>query len=147
MLSELTLAFMVMAACVLIHTAGLVVAADWLLDRRERFERQRPGMLRFSLYLILVFSVVIGLHLTEMAVWAVVYQWWGLFPDFETSLYFSMGSYTTIGYGDVVLQQRWRLLGAVEGVSGVLLCGLSTAFIFVVLNALIQIRAREQSDS
>ncbi|MFL6335279.1 MAG: potassium channel family protein [Pyrinomonadaceae bacterium] len=147
MLSELTLAFMVMAVCVLIHTAGLVVAADWLLDRRERFEQQRPGMLRFSLYLILVFSAVTGLHLMETAVWAVVYQWWGLFPDFETSLYFSMGSYTTIGYGDVVLQQRWRLLGAVEGVSGVLLCGLSTAFIFVVLNALIQIRARAQADS
>jgi voltage-gated potassium channel len=141
MLSELTLAFVVLAVCVLIHTAGLVGTAEWLFDRREKFERRRPGMMRFSLYLILVFSVVTVLHLTETAVWAVVYRWWGLFPDFETALYFSMGSYTTIGYGDVVLPQRWRLLGAVEGISGVLLCGLSTAFIFVVLNALLQIRA------
>jgi hypothetical protein len=134
------------AVCVLIHTAGLVATAEWLIDRRGRFERRRPGMMRFSLYLILVCSVVTALHLTETAVWAAVYQWWGLFPDFETSLYFSMGSYTTIGYGDVVLPQRWRLLGAVEGISGVLLCGLSTAFIFVVLNALIQVRARRQDD-
>ncbi|MFL6255975.1 MAG: ion channel [Pyrinomonadaceae bacterium] len=146
MLSELTLAFVVVAVCVVIHTAGLVSAAEWLIDRRERFE-QRSGMTLFSLYLILVFSVVIVLHLTETAVWAAVYQWWGLFPDYETSLYFSLGSYTTIGYGDVVLPQRWRLLGAVEGVSGVLLCGLSTAFIFVVLNALIQIRMRGRADS
>lgn len=146
MLSELTLAFVVVAVCVLIHTAGLVATAEWLFDRRGRFERRRPGMMRFSLYLILVCSVVTGLHLTETAVWAAVYQWWGLFPDFETSLYFSMGSYTTIGYGDVVLPQRWRLLGAVEGISGVLLCGLSTAFIFVVLNALIQLRARRLDD-
>jgi hypothetical protein len=144
-LSELTLAFMVVAICVVIHTAGLVSAAEWLIARRERFE-QRSDITLFSLYLILVFSVVTGLHLAETAIWAVVYQWWGLFPDYETSLYFSLGSYTTIGYGDVVLPQRWRLLGAVEGVSGVLLCGLSTAFIFVVLNALIQIRARARAD-
>ena len=146
MLSELTLAFMVVAVCVVIHTAGLVGAAEWLIARRERFE-QRSDITLFSLYLILVFSVVTGLHLAETAIWAVVYQWWGLFPDYETSLYFSLGSYTTIGYGDVVLPQRWRLLGAVEGVSGVLLCGLSTAFIFVVLNALIQIRARARTNS
>lgn len=144
MLPELTLAFMVVAVCVSIHTAGLVTTAEWLIDRRLLFER-RPGLVLFSLYLILVFSVVVVLHLTETAVWATVYRWWGLFPDYETSLYFSMGSYTTIGYGDVVLPQRWRLLGAVEGISGVLLCGLSTAFIFVVLNALIQLRARRQA--
>ena len=139
MLSELTLAFGVVAVCVGIHTAGLLGAAEWLIDNRARFE-QRPDMTLFSLCLILVFSGITLLHLAEMAVWAAVYQWWGLFPDFETSLYFSMGSYTTIGYGDVVLPEKWRLLGAVEGISGVLLCGLSTAFIFVVLNALAQIR-------
>ena len=145
MLSELTLAFVVVAVCVVIHTAGLVGAAEWLIDRRERFEL-RSGMTLFSLYLILVFSVVTGLHLMETAVWAAVYQWWGLFPDYETSLYFSLGSYTTIGYGDVLLPQKWRLLGAVEGISGVLLCGLSTAFIFVIVNALLEIRTKS-SDS
>jgi hypothetical protein len=56
-----------------------------------------------------------------------------------------MVSYTTIGYGDVILPQNWRLLGAIEGVSGVLLCGVSTAFIFAVLNAMIKIRIRQQS--
>ena len=139
MLSELTLAFGVVAVCVVIHTAGLLSAAEWLFDNRARFER-RPDMTLFSLCLILVFSGIMLLHLAETAIWAVVYRWWGLFPDFETSLYFSMGSYTTIGYGDVVLPEKWRLLGAVEGISGVLLCGLSTAFIFVILNGLVQIR-------
>ena len=139
MLSELALAFGVVAVCVVIHTAGLLGAAEWLIDRREGFKR-RPGMTQVSLYLILVCSVIMVLHLAETAVWAAVYRWWGLFPDYETSLYFSLGSYTTIGYGDVVLPQKWRLLGAVEGISGVLLCGLSTAFIFVVLNSLAQIR-------
>jgi len=147
MLSELTLAFVVVAVCVVIHTAGLVGAAEWMIDHRAGFERRRPGLARFCLYLTLVFAVIIVLHLLETVVWAVVYQWWGLFPDYETALYFSLGSYTTIGYGDVVLPQRWRLLGAVEGISGVLLCGLSTAFIFVVMNMLFQIRAQQQANS
>ena len=147
MLSALTLAFVVVAVCVVIHTAGLVGAAEWLIDHRARFERQSPGLARFCLYLTLVFAFIIVLHLLETTIWAVVYQWWGLFPDYETSLYFSLGSYTTIGYGDVVLTQRWRLLGAVEGISGVLLCGLSTAFIFVVMNMLFQIRAQQQAHS
>lgn len=146
MLSELTLAFMVVAVCVVIHTAGMVGLAEWLIDRREKFER-RPSLLLFNLYLILVFAIVIGLHLSETIIWAAAYRWWGLFPNFETSLYFSMTSYTTIGYGDVVLPEKWRLLGVVEGISGVLLCGLSTAFIFVVLNALVQIRAPQAADS
>lgn len=146
MLSELTLAFGVVAICVVIHTAGLLCAAEWLIGKRGMFEL-RPGMLRASFYLILVCSVIMMLHLAEAAVWAAVYLWWGLFTDYETSLYFSLTSYTTIGYGDVVLPQKWRLLGAVEGISGVLLCGLSTAFIFVVLNVLIQIRVPQQSQS
>ena len=139
MLTELAFACGIVAICVVIHTVGLVVLIDWLLGRRARLERQ-PGMANFTLLLIWVFGVIILLHLMETAIWAVFYQWWSLFPDFETSFYFSLGSYTTIGYGDVVLPQKWRLLGGMEGVSGVLLCGLSTAFIFAIVNALFQIR-------
>jgi len=53
-------------------------------------------------------------------------------------------SYTAIGYGDVVLPQNWRLLGAIQGVLGVLLCGLSTAFIFAVMNAMFKARMQQQ---
>jgi len=81
----------------------------------------------------------------EAAIWAVFYYHSGLFPDFETSLYFSIGSYTTIGYGDVVLPRAWRMLGGIEGLSGVLLCGLSTAFVFAVVNAMFQKRLGAQT--
>ena len=72
--------------------------------------------------------------------WAAFYWSQSLFENFETSLYFSLTSYTTIGFGDVVLPRRWRLLGAVEGISGVLLCGVSTAFIFAIVTVLFRIR-------
>src|ERR1044071_441777 len=126
MLNELAVACGIVAICVVIHTAGLVALVEWLLSRRARLEG-KSGMAHYTLLLIWVFAVIILLHLMETAVWAACYQWWRLFPDYETSFYFSLGSYTTIGYGDVVLPQKWRLLGGIEGVSGVLLCGLSTA--------------------
>lgn len=139
MLNELLVAFGIVAVCVVLHTAGMVMLAEWLLRRRAALER-RSGVTNFALLLIMVFAVIILLHLTEAAIWATFYRQQGLFPDYETSLYFSLTSYSTIGYGDVLLPQRWRLLGCVEGISGVLLCGVSTAFIFVIVNALIQIR-------
>ena len=144
MLTELVIAFGIVAICVVIHTSGMVILAQWLL-RRLSLERYTSSLTRYTLLLILVFAVIIVLHLAEAAIWAAFYQWQGLFPDYETSLYFSLGSYTTIGYGDVVLPQRWRLLGGIEGVSGVLLCGLSTAFIFVIVTMLFQTRIKLQT--
>ncbi len=142
MLRVLVLAFGIVAVCVVIHISGMVLLAEWLIERRALFERQ-TGMLRMALVLVVVFSVTVLLHLIEASLWAVFYSWWSLFPDFETSLYFSLTSYTTMGFGDVVLPQKWRLLGGLEGFSGVLLCGLSTAFIFVIVNELVEIESKQ----
>lgn len=92
----------------------------------------------YATLLTIIFGVIIVLHVFETNIWAVFYYWRRLFADYETSLYFSLGTYTTIGYGDVVLPTKWRLLGSIEGISGVLLCGLSTAFLFAVINVLFQ---------
>jgi hypothetical protein len=54
----------------------------------------------------------------EIAIWAAFYFGNSLFSDFETALYFSTTSYTTIGFGDVVLPRAWRMLGGIEGVTG-----------------------------
>jgi hypothetical protein len=92
--------------------------------------------------LILVFVALLFLHVAENCIWAAYYNRQGLFGNYETALYFSLGTSTTIGYGDVLLPQRWRLLGAMEGISGVLLCGLSTAFLFSVVSTLFQFRTQ-----
>ena len=129
----------------LIHITGLVILAEWLMDRRDKLERQ-TSLPRLTLVLILVFAVTILLHLTETAIWASFYQWWDLFPDYETSLYFSLTCYTTMGFGDVLLPQRWRFLGGIEGFSGVLLCGVSTSFFFVIVNVLLQARSKQNEN-
>ena len=101
-------------------------------------------MIHDAVLLILLFAGIMFLHITETCIWATFYYMQELFKDFETSVYFSLTSYTTIGYGDVLLPERWRLVGAIEGVSGVLLCGVSTAFIFAVISAMFQMRLQQQ---
>src|SRR5688500_6574779 len=144
MFSELLIALSVVAVCVVIHTVGLVLFGQFLIYKFPKVERTAT-MTRQVLALILVFAVVITLHLIEASLWAAFYYVRGLFDDFETALYFSLVTYGTIGFGDVVLPQSWRLLSGIEGISGVVLCGLSAAFIFSVINALFQRRMQQRT--
>ncbi len=144
MLTVISLAGLIVAVCLLLHVTGILAMAEWVLQHREYLERTGSRM-RSTLLLIVLFSGVMVLHVMETSIWAIFYYTFELFHDFESSLYFSLTSYTTIGYGDVLLPERWRLLGAIEGVSGVLLCGVSTAFIFAVISAMFQMRLQQQS--
>ena len=118
--------------------------AEWLLNRREYYQRNATTR-HFALLLITLFAGIMFLHFLQTSLWAAFFFTRGLFSDFETSLYFSMVSFTTVGYGDVLLPSRWRLLGVLEGFSGVLLCGISTAFMFSVVNAGVQMRIQQRS--
>jgi hypothetical protein len=77
--------------------------------------------------------LLILIHALEISVWALFYRWWDCMPDAESAFYFSGVTYTTLGYGDLVLPQRWRLLGPVEGLTGILMCGLSAGLFFATV--------------
>jgi len=79
---------------------------------------------------------IVLLHLIEIAVWASFYVWRGAMPDAQSAFYFSAVTYTTTGYGDLVLPQEWRLLGAIEALTGILMCGWSTGFFFAIVSRL-----------
>jgi voltage-gated potassium channel len=143
MLKEISLAAMIVAVCLLLHISGVLAMAELLLQYREYLE-QKSTRTHHAFVLIILFAGIMVLHITETCIWATFYYTQQLFKNFETSVYFSLTSYTTIGYGDVLLPERWRLVGAIEGVSGVLLCGVSTAFIFAVISAMFQMRLQQQ---
>src|SRR4030095_5768944 len=144
MLRGLGAGFILVSLCVVVHTVGLVRLAEWLIRHPVKVA-PHFSIKTYSRLLISVFAVITLLHLIETFIWATFSDWWGLFSDFETSLYFSLGSYTTIGYGDVVLPAKWRLLGGIEGINGVLLCGLSAAFLFGIVNHMFQSRELHRS--
>jgi hypothetical protein len=129
MLSKLLIAFSLMALCVAIHAGGVTSALDWLRSHPESH-----GYWRWTRRFILVAGWMILLHLFEISVWALFYLWRGAITDLQAAFYFSSVTYTTTGYGDLVLPEEWRLLGGVEALTGIIMCGWSTGFFFAIVS-------------
>jgi len=108
---------------VVIVRAARVVHAKFL---------SRPT-LRLVAVMMAAVSVLMAAHLSEIAIWSLAYALVGAAPQGADRLYFAFVNYTTQGYGDVVPVERWRLLGPMTAMNGVLLFGWSTAVIFQVL--------------
>lgn len=123
-----------LALTVAIHAAVLSAMLNRL---RERGRGDVPlGFWAYSWLLARIAGVTVLAHLLEIALWAGFYAWQKALPSLEASFYFSSVTYATIGYGDVVLPETWRLLAAIEGLTGILMCGWSAAFFFAVVSNL-----------
>ena len=131
MLTKLLFAWSLMAICVAIHASGLTLAFRWLRGRAAVME---GNFLPATWMLVRVAGWAIVLHLLEISLWAGFYVWQRCLPDMDSAFYFSAVTYTTTGYGDIVLPQPWRMVGAVEALTGILMCGWSTAFFFTVVS-------------
>ena len=92
--------------------------------------------------MMVVSLVMTGAHLIGIALWAGAILMFGEIADYETAFYYSAQNYTALGYGDIVLSERWRILGPLEAINGLILFGLSTAVMFAVMNRLITNRLR-----
>jgi len=140
MLREILVAFILVSINVSIHATGMVELFRWLTRKQSKIEKKFGTVDNIVLF-IEIFAIILSLHLIQMCIWASFYAIWAGLKDFESALYFSIATYVTIGYGDVVLPVGWRLLGALEGVTGVLTFGWSTGVIFAVASRLLVIRA------
>jgi hypothetical protein len=89
---------------------------------------------------------LIVLHLAEISIWGLFYGAWGCLTDAESAFYFSGVTYTTLGYGDVLLTKPWRMLAPIEGVTGILMCGLSTSVFFSVVVRIAHARHVSEDD-
>jgi hypothetical protein len=86
--------------------------------------------------LSLVSGVVILMFLAsvlEVLVWAITYLALNAIQGFEQAMYFSMVTFTTLGYGDIVLAERWRLLSSFEAANGIIMFGWTTAIVIAVV--------------
>lgn len=121
-----------------IHTTGVVMMAFGLERRtRARVERYRVDPLRAIPVVIgsigLVAVILAVLHGLEGILWASAYRWLGAFSSFTDASIYSLGTMTTLEIPNLVMPSRYRMISVLEGVNGVLLFGVSTAFIFAVM--------------
>ena len=142
MFAKTFLAWSLMAVCVAIHAVGLTLALRWLGGRPAVLEGK---FLPATWMLIRVAGWTLLLHLIEISLWALIYSWTNCMPDLDSAFYFSAVTYTTTGYGDLVLPPAWRMLGAVEALTGILMCGWSTAFSFTVVSRKIASKTTEMN--
>jgi len=117
-----------------IQCAGMATLINWGLTYLAH--RQRLSLVHSTVLMFRVTSLMIGLHLAQILVWAAFYRWM-CFPGWGLAFYFSTASYSTIGDGDLVLPTIWRILGPVEAVTGVLMCGLSVSLLFAIVPRLV----------
>jgi hypothetical protein len=103
-----------------------------------------PGFWRNLTLVALVLFITAATHLAQMTLWAVAFLWCGAISDFEKAFYYSAQNFTSLGYGDVPLSERWRLLGPLEAINGLLFFGLSTALLFAITSRLIANRLRAE---
>jgi len=136
MLSKLLIAFLLMAGCVAIHATGLIAILRWV---QARLEHAGQGLWPATGRLVFIAGWAVLLHLAQILSWAALYALRGAMPDFTTAAYFSAVTYTTTGYGDLVLPEEWRLVGGVEALTGILMCGLSTGMFFVVFSRIFRL--------
>ena len=125
----------------------LPAAATVTIVRREK--KLGPAGVSFwrefaTVALIISFALVA--HLIEIALWAAVFMICGEFHEFGLAYYHSAVNYTTLGYGDLIMSPKWRLLGPLEAANGILMFGVSTAMIFTLILRLTQTRFLDLKD-
>jgi voltage-gated potassium channel Kch len=130
---QLGVASLMVAMSVIMHLVGLGALVA-LMRRHHRRFGQNPKRLPQLIAILGAAFGLFALHTLEIWTYAILYVWIGALPDFDDALYFSTTTYTTLGYGDIVLPRTWRLVGAIESANGIILLGWSTAFFVSVIN-------------
>lgn len=126
--SNLAIGTVVIGMTVLVHTVGLILLS-WTMVRVIEWSRLHRHALGRTLALVPAVLGLFFIHTVEVWIWAILYLGLGVTGTFEDALYFSTVTFSTIGYGDIVPPQGWRLLCALEGINGFLLIGWSVAYL------------------
>ena len=118
--------------CNIVIHALVMTALVRVLQTVSARKTSRPAVRLISVMVATV-SVLMAAHVSEVLVWSLAYAIFDAAPQGADRVYFAFVNYTTLGYGDVTPVARWRLLGPMTAMNGVLLFGWSTAVIFQVL--------------
>ena len=127
MLLNIFIASLMMSITTVIHAGGisLVVLAVQSHERNVVYRHPLAKLRAISRIVLLMFF----LTLIEMVLWGCVYLYVGAIDTLEEALYFSTVTFTTLGYGDILLDSSWRLMAAFEAANGIIIFGISTAVV------------------
>jgi voltage-gated potassium channel len=132
---EIVTAVLLVLLTLWLQCGGLVALIFWV-RRALAGDPHRLRPFRSTALVVQLTAAVIVLHGVLILFWAGCYRWLCL-SSWESALYFSASSYATVGYGEVVLPSNWRMLGPLESIIGVLMCGVSVSLLFATVTRLV----------
>lgn len=127
LLNNIVLGSIVVSATVVVHTFGLIGVAN-LMNRIAGHHPIHEFRSKVISMVVLVHGLLAA-HAVEIWIWAAVYDFSGAVVGIGDALYFSAVTFTTLGYSDSLLDEKWRMLAGMESLSGFVLIGWSTAYL------------------
>ena len=118
---------------VVIHVCGLALIRERVVDALSEPVSHRGFMPRFALVMSVTSFLVTLLHGIEGGIWAAAYRILDALPDNRSAMLYSLSAITSYGHANLFLKDEWQLMGALEAMNGMLLFGLSTAFLFAII--------------
>jgi voltage-gated potassium channel len=135
-LQQIGAAVLLVVLTLCLQCAGVAALISWVRTvasddiQQVRMSYSAALVMRATIAIIILQGIVILL-------WACCYRWL-CFRSWNSAFYFSATSYSTVGYGDVVVPLKWRLLGPLESMMGVLMCGISVSLLFALITNLVE---------
>ena len=120
-----------------IHSSCTTAWIRYLRSRESKFQHRFGDLIALSSTAIALLLI----HTIEVFLWAIAYYWLvgaEVFQDLESAIYFSTVTFTSLGYGDIVIEGPWRMLCAIQVMTGILIFGWSTALLFAVVQKIWQ---------
>ena len=118
---------------IVIHVIGLALITGRVGLRLGDWVRHRRFVPALAVGLGRTVLLVTVLHWVEAFIWAVAFIWLGALPDFKSAMLYSLSAITAYGHASLFLQPHWQILGAIEALNGMILFGLTTAFLFSMI--------------
>jgi hypothetical protein len=131
LLTQMVLGAVMIAVTTLIQGMFTVLGIERLRDHLESRTTKSlvPSTLKLAVFVLWLFLATV----IEVWIWAVLYLLLGAIATLEEAVYFSTSTFTTLGFGDIVLDEKWRVLASFEAANGLLMFGWSTALVFAAV--------------
>lgn len=126
MLLNLLFGIPVMLLCLVFQAIFITIGMREYTNRVRQLEKLHSPYFQISLLALVMFLMLLS-NFIQMMAWALLFVLLGEFESFVSAVYFSAVNFATLGYGDIVLTDRWRMLGPLEAATGILMFGVSTA--------------------
>ena len=128
---------------VVIHACGLAAIGERVVRALGESVGRRNFMLKFAIVMAVVSLLGTILHGIESGIWAAAYWFLAALPDARTAMLYSLSAITSYGHANLYLKDRWQLMGALEALNGMLLFGLTTAFLFGMIQRVWPLGSRD----